>query len=166
METLFQLRLQTNLYLFPILNRSLRISTPHSDSACSSSAESSDCESTSHHHHHHHHHHNFNEAPVEIVPGLFLGNASHSCDSNALQKYNIKVSYICFIEPSHIFIDLRGLPSLSVRLECDTRFAKWVRETWRHKVSANTHNRPLLPGSGQAFSSCHTLHRCVLINSI
>lgn len=101
METLFQLRLQTNLYLFPILNRSLRISTPHSDSACSSSAESSDCESTSHHHHHHHHHHNFNEAPVEIVPGLFLGNASHSCDSNALQKYNIKVSYICFIGPSH-----------------------------------------------------------------
>lgn len=78
--------------------RSLRISTPHSDSACSSSAESSDCESTSHHHHHHHHHHNFNEAPVEIIPGLlFLGNASHSCDSNALQKYNIK--YVLNVTP-------------------------------------------------------------------
>ncbi|KAI8041230.1 hypothetical protein M5D96_005484 [Drosophila gunungcola] len=77
--------------------RSLRISTPHSDSACSSSAESSDCESTSHHHHHHHHH-NFNEAPVEIIPGLlFLGNASHSCDSNALQKYNIK--YVLNVTP-------------------------------------------------------------------
>ncbi|KAH8373444.1 hypothetical protein KR009_007243 [Drosophila setifemur] len=76
--------------------RSLRISTPHSDSACSSSAESSDCESTSHHHHHHHH--NFNEAPVEIIPGLlFLGNASHSCDSNALQKYNIK--YVLNVTP-------------------------------------------------------------------
>ncbi|XP_034106650.1 dual specificity protein phosphatase Mpk3 [Drosophila albomicans] len=76
--------------------RSLRISTPHSDSACSSSGESSDCESTTHHHHHHHHH-NFNEVPVEIVPGLFLGNASHSCDSNALQKYNIK--YVLNVTP-------------------------------------------------------------------
>ncbi|XP_030387121.1 dual specificity protein phosphatase Mpk3 [Scaptodrosophila lebanonensis] len=70
--------------------RSLRISTPHSDSACSSSAESSDCESTTHHH-------NFNEAPVEIIPGLFLGNSSHSCDSNALQKYNIK--YVLNVTP-------------------------------------------------------------------
>ncbi|XP_061397517.1 dual specificity protein phosphatase Mpk3 [Musca vetustissima] len=62
--------------------RSLRISTPHSDSACSSSAESSDCEGTSHH--------NLNEAPVEIIPNLFLGNAMHSNDARALQKYNIK----------------------------------------------------------------------------
>ncbi|XP_068149786.1 dual specificity protein phosphatase Mpk3 [Drosophila tropicalis] len=79
--------------------RSLRISTPHSDSACSSSAESSDCESTTHHHHHHHHHHHsYNEAPVEIIPGLlFLGNASHSGDSNALQKYNIK--YVLNVTP-------------------------------------------------------------------
>ncbi|ALC45147.1 Mkp3 [Drosophila busckii] len=76
--------------------RSLRISTPHSDSACSSSAESSDCESTTHHHHHHHHH-SFNEAPVEIIPHLFLGNATHSCDSNALQKYNIK--YVLNVTP-------------------------------------------------------------------
>ncbi|XP_036670977.1 dual specificity protein phosphatase Mpk3 [Drosophila suzukii] len=77
--------------------RSLRISTTHSDSACSSSAESSDCESTGHYHHHHHHH-NYNEAPVEIIPGLlFLGNASHSCDSNALQKYNIK--YVLNVTP-------------------------------------------------------------------
>ena len=71
------------------LLRSLRISTPHSDSACSSSAESSDCEGTSHH--------NFNEAPVEIIPGLFLGNAMHSCDARALQKYNIKVRYYTII---------------------------------------------------------------------
>ncbi|XP_036326105.1 dual specificity protein phosphatase Mpk3-like isoform X1 [Rhagoletis pomonella] len=69
--------------------RSLRISTPHSDSACSSSAESSDCESTTHH--------NINEAPVEIIPGLFLGNESHSCDSRALQKYNIK--YVLNVTP-------------------------------------------------------------------
>ncbi|XP_011291257.3 dual specificity protein phosphatase Mpk3 isoform X1 [Musca domestica] len=62
--------------------RSLRISTPHSDSACSSSAESSDCEGTSHH--------GLNEAPVEIIPNLFLGNAMHSNDARALQKYNIK----------------------------------------------------------------------------
>ncbi|XP_067643924.1 dual specificity protein phosphatase Mpk3 [Eurosta solidaginis] len=69
--------------------RSLRISTPHSDSACSSSAESSDCESTTHH--------NINEQPVEIIPGLFLGNESHSCDSRALQKYNIK--YVLNVTP-------------------------------------------------------------------
>lgn len=74
----------TNMFVH-VSFRSLRISTPHSDSACSSSAESSDCEGTSHH--------NFNnEAPVEIIPGLFLGNAMHSCDARALQKYNIKVS--------------------------------------------------------------------------
>ncbi|XP_001352925.4 dual specificity protein phosphatase Mpk3 [Drosophila persimilis] len=79
--------------------RSLRISTPHSDSACSSSAESSDCESTTHHHHHHHHHHHsYNEAPVEIIPGLlFLGNVTHSGDSKALQKYNIK--YVLNVTP-------------------------------------------------------------------
>uniref|UniRef100_A0A0K8WK77 Dual specificity protein phosphatase n=1 Tax=Bactrocera latifrons TaxID=174628 RepID=A0A0K8WK77_BACLA len=69
--------------------RSLRISTPHSDSTCSSSTESSDCESTTHH--------NINEAPVEIIPGLFLGNESHSCDSRALQKYNIK--YVLNVTP-------------------------------------------------------------------
>lgn len=63
--------------------RSLRISTPHSDSACSSSAESSDCESSSHHP-------LLTEAPVLILPGLYLGNASHSVDSRALQKYNIR----------------------------------------------------------------------------
>ncbi|XP_037907737.1 dual specificity protein phosphatase Mpk3 isoform X1 [Hermetia illucens] len=62
--------------------RSLRISTPHSDSACSSSAESSDCESTTHH--------QSNEDPVEIVPGVYLGNRQHSIDSQALAKYNIK----------------------------------------------------------------------------
>lgn len=71
------------------LYRSLRISTPHSDSACSSSAESSDCESTTHP--------QLTEAPVEIVPGLFLGNASHSEDARALQKYNIK--YVLNVTP-------------------------------------------------------------------
>lgn len=54
-----------------------------SDSTCSS-AESSDCESSSHIQVH--------GAPVEILPGLFLGNATHSKDSRALQKYNIQVS--------------------------------------------------------------------------
>lgn len=68
--------------LISVYSRSLRISTPHSDSACSSSAESSDCESTTHPQQ--------TDAPVEIVPGLFLGNASHSEDSKALQKYNIQ----------------------------------------------------------------------------
>lgn len=68
------------------LKRSLRISTPQSDSACSSSAESSDCESSTHSHSI-----TSNGAPVEILPGLFLGNASHSEDSRALQKYNIQV---------------------------------------------------------------------------
>lgn len=70
-------------------NRSLRISSPHSDSACSSSAESSDCESSTHPQQ--------TEAPAEIIPGLFLGNASHSEDSKALQKYNIK--YILNVTP-------------------------------------------------------------------
>lgn len=73
------------------LTRSLRISTPHSDSTCSSSAESSDCEGGGTVHP------QLSEAPVEIVPGLFLGNASHSQDSRALQKYNIK--YVLNVTP-------------------------------------------------------------------
>lgn len=56
-----------------------------SDSTCSSSAESSDCESSVSHI-------QVQGAPVEILPGLFLGNATHSKDSRALQKYNIQVS--------------------------------------------------------------------------
>lgn len=75
--------------------RSLRISTPpHSDSACCSSAESSDCEggggggNT---------HPQMTEQPVEIVPLLFLGNALHSGDARALQRYNIK--YVLNVTP-------------------------------------------------------------------
>lgn len=75
--------------MFYVFFRSLRISTPHSDSACSSSAESSDCESTTHP--------QLSEAPVEILPGLFLGNSSHSEDSEALQKYNIQ--YVLNVTP-------------------------------------------------------------------
>lgn len=72
--------------------RSLRISIPFSDSACSSSTESSDCESTT----------NYlaepvNVEPVEIMTGLFLGNASHSEDLKSLKKYNIK--YILNVTP-------------------------------------------------------------------
>lgn len=62
---------------------------PHTDSACSSSTDSSDCENT--------YHSQQSEAPVEIVPGLFLGNATHSEDSKALQKYNIQ--YILNVTP-------------------------------------------------------------------
>lgn len=69
--------------------RSLRISMPHTDSACSSSTDSSDCENT--------YHSQQSEAPVEIVPGLYLGNASHSEDSKALQKYNIQ--YVLNVTP-------------------------------------------------------------------
>ena len=67
-----------------LISRSLRISTPLSDSACSSSNESSDGESAS----------NYplepqiNE-PIEILPGLFLGNAIHSEDLEKIQKYKI-----------------------------------------------------------------------------
>lgn len=73
--------------------RSLRISIPFSDSACSSSTESSDCESTTNY---------LSESavsvePVEILPGLFLGNASHSEDLKSLKKYNIK--YILNVTP-------------------------------------------------------------------
>ncbi|XP_053683243.1 dual specificity protein phosphatase Mpk3 [Sabethes cyaneus] len=72
--------------------RSLRISIPFSDSACSSSTESSDCESTT----------NYlaepvKVEPVEILTGLFLGNASHSEDIKSLKKYNIK--YILNVTP-------------------------------------------------------------------
>lgn len=86
--------------------RSLRISTPHSDSACSSSAESSDCESTTHH--------QANEAPVEIVPGLYLGNASHSEDSGALQRYNIK--YVLNVTPDlpNVFEASGGIQYLKI----------------------------------------------------
>ncbi|XP_052902744.1 dual specificity protein phosphatase Mpk3 isoform X2 [Anopheles moucheti] len=73
--------------------RSLRISIPFSDSACSSSTESSDCESSTNY---------LSESavsvePVEILPGLFLGNASHSEDLKSLKKYNIK--YILNVTP-------------------------------------------------------------------
>lgn len=71
------------------MNRSLRISTPYSDSVCSSSAESSDCESTAYPQQ--------TDAPIEIISGLFLGNASHSEDLKALQSYNIK--YILNVTP-------------------------------------------------------------------
>ncbi|XP_035790531.1 dual specificity protein phosphatase Mpk3-like isoform X2 [Anopheles albimanus] len=82
-----------NLYSFRTSRRSLRISIPFSDSACSSSTESSDCESTTNY---------LSEAtvnvePIEILPGLFLGNASHSEDLKSLKKYNIK--YILNVTP-------------------------------------------------------------------
>ncbi|XP_062550970.1 dual specificity protein phosphatase Mpk3-like [Armigeres subalbatus] len=60
--------------------RSLRISILFSDSACSSSSESSNCESSS----------NYLVEPVEIMTGIFLGNASHSEDLKSLKKYNIE----------------------------------------------------------------------------
>ncbi|XP_055600935.1 dual specificity protein phosphatase Mpk3 [Uranotaenia lowii] len=74
--------------------RSLRISIPFSDSACSSSTESSDCESTTNYHHLSE---PVNVEPVEIMSGLFLGNASHSEDLKSLKKYNIK--YILNVTP-------------------------------------------------------------------
>lgn len=36
------------------------------------------------------------QAPVEILPWLYLGNAMHSEDLEALQKYNIRVSIFFF----------------------------------------------------------------------
>jgi rhodanese-related sulfurtransferase len=65
--------------------RSLRISTPLSDSACSSSTESSDNESASNYPLE-----PYGGEPIEILPGLFLGNAAHSEDLTKLQKYNIR----------------------------------------------------------------------------
>lgn len=65
--------------------RSLRISTPLSDSACSSSTESSDGESASNYPLE-----PYGGEPIEIVPGLFLGNAAHSEDITKIQKYNIR----------------------------------------------------------------------------
>uniref|UniRef100_A0A6B2E806 Dual specificity protein phosphatase n=1 Tax=Phlebotomus kandelakii TaxID=1109342 RepID=A0A6B2E806_9DIPT len=89
--------------------RSLRISTPQSDSACSSSAESSDCESSTHSHSIASH-----GAPVEILPGLFLGNASHSEDSRALQKYNIR--YVLNVTPDlpNVFEGSGGIQYLQI----------------------------------------------------
>lgn len=65
--------------------RSLRISTPLSDSACSSSTESSDGESGSNYPLE-----PYGGEPIEILPGLFLGNAAHSEDITKIQKYNIR----------------------------------------------------------------------------
>lgn len=65
--------------------RSLRISTPLSDSACSSSTESSDGESASNYPLE-----PYGGEPIEILPGLFLGNAAHSEDITKIQKYNIR----------------------------------------------------------------------------
>ncbi|XP_063709847.1 dual specificity protein phosphatase Mpk3 [Culicoides brevitarsis] len=70
--------------------RSLRISTPFSDSAGTSSTESSDCESGGTH--------DLSEAPVEILPWLYLGNEKNSQDLEALQKYNIR--YILNVTPN------------------------------------------------------------------
>lgn len=86
--------------------RSLRISNRHSDSACSSSAESSDCESTTHP--------QLTEAPVEILPGLFLGNATHSEDSTALKKYNIQ--YVLNVTPDlpNVFESTGGMRYLQI----------------------------------------------------
>uniref|UniRef100_A0A336M0Y7 protein-tyrosine-phosphatase n=1 Tax=Culicoides sonorensis TaxID=179676 RepID=A0A336M0Y7_CULSO len=71
--------------------RSLRISIPFSDSAGTSSTESSDCESGG-----------FmcdqTQAPVEILPWLYLGNSIHSEDLEALQKYNIR--YVLNVTPN------------------------------------------------------------------
>lgn len=36
------------------------------------------------------------QAPVEILPWLYLGNSMHSEDLEALQKYNIRVSITLF----------------------------------------------------------------------
>lgn len=74
----------TNLFISP-LSRSLRISTPLSDSACSSSTESSDGESASNYPLE-----PYGGEPIEILPGLFLGNAAHSEDITKIQKYNIR----------------------------------------------------------------------------
>lgn len=84
----------------------MRISTRHSDSACSSSAESSDCESTTHP--------QLTEAPVEILPGLFLGNATHSEDSTALKKYNIQ--YVLNVTPDlpNVFESTGGMRYLQI----------------------------------------------------
>uniref|UniRef100_A0A1L8E2X3 Dual specificity protein phosphatase n=1 Tax=Nyssomyia neivai TaxID=330878 RepID=A0A1L8E2X3_9DIPT len=89
--------------------RSLRISTPQSDSACSSSAESSDCESSTHSHSI-----ATTGAPIEILPGLFLGNASHSEDSRALQKYNIR--YVLNVTPDlpNVFEGSGGIQYLQI----------------------------------------------------
>lgn len=81
--------IKINFYSSVFFFRSLRISTPYTDSVCSSSAESSDCESNAYPQH--------SDAPIEIITGLFLGNSSHSEDLKALQTYNIK--YILNVTP-------------------------------------------------------------------
>ena len=73
------------IHFFIAHYRSLRISTPLSDSACSSSTESSDNESASNYPLE-----PYGGEPIEILPGLFLGNAAHSEDLTKLQKYNIR----------------------------------------------------------------------------
>lgn len=72
-------------FCLKFISRSLRISTPLSDSACSSSAESSDGESASNYPLE-----PYGGVPIEILPGLFLGNAAHSEDISKIQKYNIR----------------------------------------------------------------------------
>lgn len=75
----------SNDVIFSFIHRSLRISTPLSDSACSSSTESSDGESASNYPLE-----PYGGEPIEILPGLFLGNAAHSEDIAKIQKYNIR----------------------------------------------------------------------------
>lgn len=69
--------------------RSLRISSNISDCGSSeSSDESVTMENCS------------NIQPIEITPGLFLGNAMHSEDLTALERNNIKVITIEFTHMS------------------------------------------------------------------
>ncbi|KAL5283116.1 DUSP6 family protein [Megaselia abdita] len=90
---------------------SLRISSPNSDSACSSSAESSESEINCHTPYHHP---RLTEDPIEIISGLYLGNASHSRDEKALQKFKIK--YILNVTPDlpNLFEDVADMHYLKI----------------------------------------------------
>lgn len=54
------------------------------------------------------------EQPVEIVPGLFLGNSMHSADLRALHKYNIK--YVLNVTPDlpNVFEASGGITYLQI----------------------------------------------------
>lgn len=95
---------------FLFICRSLRISTPLSDSACSSSTESSDGESASNYPLE-----PYGGEPIEILPGLFLGNAAHSEDITKIQKYNIR--YILNVSTlSNVFEDTGKIEYLKIAI--------------------------------------------------
>lgn len=140
--TCFTCSIVTDAISFFSSHRSLRISTPLSDSACSSSTESSDGESASNYPLE-----PYGGEPIEILPGLFLGNSTHSEDITKIQKYNIRYILNVSMEPNvfestgkieYLQIAIRDHPSQDLSVHFSAAF-KFIEEAKSKNVSCLVH---------------------------